>query len=180
MCIAMLRHRGISLIELITVLAAGAVLAGLALPLCRMLLLDMRMAGAVNGLVHSIHAARTRAQAELGDTVVCRSSDGRSCAPAGNWSSGWIVFANHDGDDPPAVDPGEPVLAVQQGPLPLSITSNRRAFILRPFFLRATNGTAVFCDDRGAASARAVIVSYTGRTRTAVRSSSGKPLACPG
>jgi type IV fimbrial biogenesis protein FimT len=172
-------ERGISLIEVLMALAITALLASAAVPLCRTLLMDARMASAVNALAHAIHVARAQAHAELADAVVCRSADSRQCAPAGDWSSGWIMFVNHDADDPPRVDDGEPLMAAQQGPLALSIASNRAAFVLRPFFLRSTNGTAVFCDARGSASARAVIISYTGRPRLTRLSSSGRPLTCP-
>lgn len=176
----MCRERGFSVLETMVALGVLAVLVAAAVPLCRTLLLDVRMAGAVDGLAHALHTARVRAHTGRQDTVVCRSLDGAACAGPGDWSSGWISFVNRDNDDPPVVDPGEPVLNGQQGPLPLSISSNRRAFVLRPYSLRATNGTVVFCDMRGSGSARAVIVSYTGRPRIARRTAAGGALACPG
>lgn len=175
----MLRAAGITLIEMLVALAVAAVLAGAATPLCRSLLLEARMTAAVNALVHGVHAARRLAHTQLRDAVVCRSMNGRQCAAPGDWSAGWIVYVNRDGDDPPAVDPGEPVVAAHEGPLPLAVTSNRRAFVVRPFQLRATNGTVVFCDARGPAGARAVVVSYTGRPRVTRQGAGGRPLACP-
>jgi hypothetical protein len=41
------------------------------------------------------------------------------------------------------------------------------------------NGTIVFCDARGSAHARAIIISHTGRPRVAQRDADGKPLRCP-
>lgn len=172
--------RGISLVELLVVTGMLALLASAAAPLFRTLLLDARLTTAVNALVHTTHLSRVAAQVELDDVVICRSETGAECAPPGNWSSGWIAFVNRDRDDPPVVDPGEPVLHAT-GPLALPyVGSNRRAFVLRPFSLRATNGTVVFCDERGARAARAVIVSYTGRPRASRRAASGRALACPG
>lgn len=175
----MRRCRGLTLLEMLVALVVLAVLSGAAIPFMRTLLLEARMTEAVNALVHAIHAARQLAQAEMRDAVVCRSTSALQCAPPGDWSDGWIVFVNRDGDEPPAVDKGEPiVLAHQRGPV-LSMTSNRRAYVLHPSYLRATNGTVVFCDERGGDSARAVVVSYTGRPRVSDRSASGKRLACP-
>jgi type IV fimbrial biogenesis protein FimT len=59
------------------------------------------------------------------------------------------------------------------------MTGNRIRFSYRPFGRRSTNGTVTYCDDRGADAARAVIVSYTGRPRTASLAPGGKPLRCP-
>lgn len=175
----MRRAPGITLIELLIVIGIVAVLAVSATPLLRGLLLDARMTAAVNALVHGVHLARQEAQQDLREVVICRSIDTRQCAPPGNWSSGWIVFVNRDRDDPPVVDPGEPILHVAQNQPMRVIASNRRAFVLRPYSFRATNGTVVFCDARGAARARSVIVSYTGRPRVASRNASGGALTCP-
>ena len=174
----MCRSRGFTLLELLATIAVAATLLATGIPFLRDLVLDARMTGAVNGLVHGIHLARTEAQRDLRDVVVCRSATGATCAAAGNWASGWIVFVNEDRDDPPQVDGGERVLhVIQHQPLG-SITSNRRAYVLRPYALRATNGTVVFCDARGRPAARAVIVSYTGRPRVSNRNASGQLLTC--
>jgi type IV fimbrial biogenesis protein FimT len=173
-------NAGATLAELLLAVAVVAIVLGLGVPALRGFLLDVRLAAAVNALVHAVHLARQEAQRDLRDVVVCRSTDGRHCAPPGDWSSGWIVFVNRDGDDPPVVDATEPVLHAS-GPVgPARVSSNRRAYVLRPYAMRATNGTVVFCDERGAARARAVIVSYTGRPRVSHRQAGGQPLACPG
>jgi len=171
--------RGMTLPELLAAFAVLAVILALAVPSVHWLLLEARMAGTVNSLVHAIHLARQAAHQDLRDVVVCRSITGASCAASGNWSSGWLAFVNEDGDDPPVVDPGERVLHATQRQDLASITSNRRAYVLRPFPLRATNGTLVFCDERGASGARALILSYTGRPRLATRAANGQPLSCP-
>jgi type IV fimbrial biogenesis protein FimT len=58
------------------------------------------------------------------------------------------------------------------------ITANRRSFAFRPFEIRSTNGTLIFCDRRGPEFARAVIISYTGRPRTYPAAGLGKPFSC--
>lgn len=168
-----------TLLELLAAFAVLAVVLTLAVPSVHGLLLEARMAGSVNSLVHAIHLARQAAHQDLRDVVVCRSISGSSCAPTGDWSSGWLAFVNRDGDDPPVVDPGEPVLHATQRQDLTSIASNRLAYVLRPFPLRATNGTLVFCDERGARGARAIILSYTGRPRVSTRTAGGQPLSCP-
>ncbi len=171
--------RGLTLLELLIAISLAAVLAAAGAPLFRAALLEARMAAAVNALVHTAHLARNAAQVDVRDVVVCRSIDALQCAQPGNWSSGWIAFVNRDHDDPPAVDDDERILQASGGQPLQTIRSNRRAYVLRPSPRRATNGTVVFCDARGAAEARAVIISYSGRPRVARRSATGQPLSCP-
>jgi type IV fimbrial biogenesis protein FimT len=170
---------GLTLLELLATLALGAILLGIAVPSFENLLLESRMVTAVNALVHAVHLARAAAIQQMRPVVVCRTRDGAGCAPAGDWASGWLVFANDDHDDPPFVDPGERVLQVMQRLPEVKIGSNRNAYVLQPPDQRATNGTVIFCDRRGAAAARAVIISYTGRPRVSKRTASGQPLTCP-
>jgi type IV fimbrial biogenesis protein FimT len=175
-----MRHpAGLSLPEMLLTLALCALLAGIGIPAFRSLLLDARLTGAVNAWVHTVQLARQAAHLRPGDIAICRSIDAAQCAPPGDWTSGWIVFANVDADDPPALDPGEPILLVTAPQRLVAMSSNRGSWVLRPFGLRATNGTLVFCDERGADHARAVIVSYTGRPRVSRRTASGLPITCP-
>lgn len=172
-------RNGFSLLETLVTLALVAGLLAAAVPVTRNLLLEARLTGAINSLVHAVHAARQSAHLLGRDVVICRSMDARQCAALGNWADGWISFVNRDGDDPPVVDAGEAILAVQRGSPTLTINSNRRAYVLRAFALRATNGTVVFCDERGGARARALIISYSGRPRLSQRTAADRPLGCP-
>lgn len=172
--------RAFTLIGLLFVLATAATLATAAVPVFRGWLLEARMVSAVNDLVHAIHLARVAAISEAREVVLCRSTDARQCAAAGDWTSGWLVFVNVNGGTPPMVDPGERLLAAR-GPLQLaSISSNRTSYTLRPHARRATNGTLVVCDQRGPAAARAVIISYSGRPRVSRQAANGSALTCPG
>lgn len=176
----MRRIQGLTLVEILIVMSLLAVLTTIALPLFRDVLQEARMTAAVNALVHSIHLAHQNSHTSGREVVLCRSIDGAGCLGSGDWGDGWIVFANLDRDDPPVVDSDEPVLQTS-GPQALhSITSNRRSYVVRPFSLRSTNGTVIFCDRRGSARARAVILSYTGRPRVSRQTADGHPLSCPG
>jgi type IV fimbrial biogenesis protein FimT len=175
----MCADRGITLIELLATLAVALLLISVAVPAFETLLLESRMSSAVNALVRAVHLARVTSHQQVRDVVVCRSADGRRCASGGNWTSGWIVFVNDDGDEPPAVDDGERILQVMQATAVAGVLSNRPAYVLRPMDRRATNGTVTFCDRRGAAAARAVVISYTGRPRIITRTAKGGLLTCP-
>jgi type IV fimbrial biogenesis protein FimT len=176
----MCRTAGTTLVELLTTLTIVAVLATVAVPSFHTFHLNSQRATVVNGFLHALFLARSEA-IKRGEIVsVCRSSDRSNCeSRTGDWRGGWIVFANRDRDDPPERDSGEDLIASSGGWPDGSITSNRGAYSFRPTTQGVVNGTIVFCDSRGSAYARAIIISHTGRPRVAQRDSEGKPLRCP-
>jgi type IV fimbrial biogenesis protein FimT len=171
-------QRGFTLLELLVALGILALLAGMAINGFSSTLASIRMSSQVNHLVHTLHLARHKARAIGTDIAICKSVDRRQCAPNAQWHDGWLMFANEDGDKPPHLDAGETVLATGSGQQRLRIASTRRAFIMRPPGKRSTNGSLIYCDDRGNDSARAVIISHTGKPRISPRSAGGDPLIC--
>lgn len=172
------RQRGLTLADLTITVGLIAILSTTAVPTFTHLLLDARMTEQVNGLVHAVHLAKQSAHVRLKEIVLCASPDGQRCVHDGRWQDGWLLFVNEDADYPPQVAAGEPALAAGSAFEGGSIRVNRRFFIFRAATTRSTNGTFTFCDRRGPDEARAVIVSYTGRPRTARRAPRGEPLIC--
>jgi type IV fimbrial biogenesis protein FimT len=175
----MCKAAGMTLVELLTALAVFAVLATLAAPSFGTLHLNSRRTAVVNGFLHTVFLARSEAIKRGLVVSVCRSSDGQRCAPGVDWSTGWIVFVNRDRDIPPLRDTTEELIFSSGGWPGGSITSNRRAYSFRPVTQLDVNGTIVFCDARGSAHARAIVISHTGRPRVAQRDADNKPLRCP-
>lgn len=170
--------KGMSLIELLITLATLSMLVMLSVSGFSSLFDSVRMNSQVNSLVHSFHTARQISRAKGIEVAVCKSADGQQCTTGGNWHDGWLVFDNLDRDNPPRLDPDETLLEVHESVKQLKISANRRAFILRPFGKRSTNGSFVYCDRRGSGSAKSVIISYTGKPRSSNKSASGKALVC--
>jgi len=173
------RACGWTAIELLSICAILGVLTVLAAPTFKETSLNARRAERVNALLGALQGARSAAILRAQPVVVCKSNNGRQCAsgPAATWSDGWIVFANRDRDSPPRVDPGEPVLRAEpRGEL--RVLANRDALVYWPVSLAGTTASIVFCDERGARAARAIIISYTGRARVSQRDASGRPLRC--
>lgn len=169
---------GMTLLELLLVMGIAAVLVTGAVPSFRQMIMDSRRTAAINELVGTIQFARSEAAKRNREVVLCPSGGGRQCTKD-PWNLGWLVFANLDQDSPARLDAGEPLLYVKSAREGLKITANRRVFRFRPLGVRSVNGTVTFCDSRGAQSARAVIISYTGRPRVSGRSASNRPLKCP-
>lgn len=170
---------GVSLLELLTAISVLAILGAIAMPGLSDLRHDAGRTVAVNDFIHAMFLARSEAIKRGSVVSLCKSSDGNACMnKSPDWNAGWMVFANEDRDDPPVRDAEEPVLWVYAGWPEGHITSNRPAYSFRPTTQGVVNGTILFCDRRGSAHARAIIISHTGRPRVSQRDASNKPLRC--
>jgi type IV fimbrial biogenesis protein FimT len=168
------------LIELLCTFAVLAILAGIALPTFLDLRHDTGRSAAVNGFLHSLYLGRSEALKRTSMVSLCPSADGEQCSGRANeWHRGWILFANDDFDSPPQRDPKEALILVHTGWREGTITSNRAWFSLRSTAQAIINGTVVFCDPRGSAHARALIINNVGRPRLAQRDANNRPLQCP-
>jgi len=171
-------NRGYSLYELLMTLTLAALILGLGLPSFAGVVARNRQHVEINALFHAIHLARKESIMRRQVVSLCPSVDATRCEPGKDWSSGWLMFANHDGDEPPQIDAGEPLLQVHTVGENIRITTNRRGFTLRATQKRATNGTIVVCDVANRIPPKALVVSYTGRPRVTLENSRGKPYIC--
>lgn len=171
---------GVTLLELMISVAILAIVSTIAVPGFSSLRHNAERTTAVNNFIHALYLARSEAIKRGAVVSLCKSGDGLTCMNrAPEWSTGWMVFVNDDRDEPPERDADESILAVYQGWPAGHITSNRNAYSFRPYIQAVVNGTLLFCDPRGSAQARAIIISHTGRPRVAQRDASNKPLRCP-
>ena len=153
------RQAGLTLLELLTVLAIVALLAGIAVPALDRALLNARRAATMESLVRAAWFARTEALQRGRPVILCGSAGGDRCAgEPGAWSGGWLVAAAD-----------APLTALRRGPGATDsrarLIANRGVFSFEPHDRRSTNGTLAWCDDRGAAAARAIVIAPTGRPR---------------
>jgi type IV fimbrial biogenesis protein FimT len=171
-------NSGFTLIEIMIALAVLSILGTLAIPGFTNLLQDSSRTSAVNAFIHTVFLARSEALKRGEMVSICKSPDGANCNTAGEWNGGWITFVNSDRDEPPQRDADESLLQVQEPWRGGKITANRAAFSFRPHTQGVVNGTIVFCDRRGSAAARAVIISHVGRPRVSPRDASNHSLVC--
>jgi type IV fimbrial biogenesis protein FimT len=87
-----------SVIELLMVMAALAVVTVIAVPGSSMLIENFRLKAASTSLAESLNLARDEAAKRGSIVKVCPSSNGKSCRSDGDWAQGWLVYTDGNND----------------------------------------------------------------------------------
>lgn len=156
---------------MLVVLAIVAILATFAAPSFGQLFARRAVIAAASTLASDYRYARSEAIKLSGYVTVCRSTDGTSCATtAGSWHTGWLVFADNDGNG--TLDSGtDEILRVQQELLGISSLANPT---LSSTLIKATfrpNGLGIAINDSLVVTPS---TSSTGLTRLLCISSQGR------
>jgi type IV fimbrial biogenesis protein FimT len=174
-----MRNQGVTLLEVVVVIAIMAMLAGLGAPAMNGWALDAGRTASVNAFVGTVQFARSEAARRHLPVTVCKSSDGLQCAGReAGWDAGWLVFVPSNPERPTRLDDAAPRVLNHQPRFRGQISANREAFVFRADARRSTNGTVVFCDPRGPEHSSAVVISHTGRPRSSAYSAAGTSLPC--
>jgi len=202
----MKRHCGFTIFELMLTVAVLAIGLAIGVPRMQSFILDNRLVSQINTLNSALALARSEAVKQNQLTVVCVSTDGAVCATDANWSEGWMVFVDRNGnlapdfgaDDGCAEDSVDDCLVAVEAAM---AGANTLAGATGVPSVIAFNGMGIarcdadedgateacevddayftLCDFRGAAHARALAISQTGRTAPSATSPTGDPLECP-
>jgi len=162
-------NAGLTLAELLLVLAIGALIAAAAAPGYTWLLENSRLVTRVNDLVADLHLVRSEALKRGAAVSLCRSADGASCSTSGTWTQEPGTGETRIRHQQPRSDRIRITLSAFGSSGNLSYYPSGMTF--------DRNGTFTFCTPGGAA--RAVIFSRTGRVRVARKKPDGSALACP-
>jgi len=175
-----LKQSGYSLYELIITSAVAGVLGAGVMGMSS-LLQAAHMTTEVNQLMVELSLARSEAIKRGTTVTLCNSENGADCASGSDWHKGWIVFV--DDNTNRRIDNGETIIRIEH---PLNAVALNYAGALnhdnyityKPSGQAEPNGTFTFCDGRGSAKARSIIVLGTGRPRASTKTSQNKPLRC--
>jgi type IV fimbrial biogenesis protein FimT len=173
-------QRGLTLIELLLVLAGLVIVGGLALSTFVGALEAARAAGARGDLLSSLSQAVARASLSGTRAVLCPTIDGENCSDEPDWSPGWLVFLDSNANR--ELDGGEHLLR-RQAPLPgrvrLRTTAGRTRIVYQGNGGNAgSNVTFTLCDGRGPQRARALVLANYGRLREATPSPENLASTC--
>tara|TARA_B100001540_G_C15673825_1_gene581436 strand:- start:335 stop:928 length:594 start_codon:yes stop_codon:yes gene_type:complete len=163
---------GLTLIELMAVLAIMTALLTMGIPLFQATVKNNRLQAETLALRAILTNARTEALARRMPVTVCESADGESCATdAATWSTGYIAFADQDNDR--VVDDSEDVFLVRSVDAPgitLAFDGSGSDSHLR-FSPRGDSlnfsGTFILCDNRGDREARGLLLANSGAVTVA-------------
>jgi len=92
------KQNGLTVVELLIILAAIAVVAMISVPGSAVVLEHYRLKAASADLASSLELAKAEAALRDSTVKVCPSSSGRFCRNDGDWNHGWLVFSDGNGD----------------------------------------------------------------------------------
>jgi type IV fimbrial biogenesis protein FimT len=170
------RQTGFTLVELMITLAVIAITLSMGVPSFQEMAQGNRMTSQLNELVTDLNLARSEAIKRGRTVTFCkRNSGGTACDNAAAWATGWIVFADTDGDG--TVDAGEEILRVHDaltGMDKLKFANNRVTYNASGF-ATGFSGTFIFCDNRGINHAKGRVLAATGRLGVPTATETGNP-----
>jgi type IV fimbrial biogenesis protein FimT len=89
---------GLTAVEMLIGLAVLAVIVLVSVPGASMVVEHYRLKSTSGDLVSGLYLARSEAINRASTVRVCPSSDGKSCRNDGDWSNGWLVYSDGNGD----------------------------------------------------------------------------------
>jgi type IV fimbrial biogenesis protein FimT len=159
-------HGGLTVLELLIAVVVVATLAAVALPRLGAAREAAHSGAAHQALVGSLMAAASHAASTGAEVVLC-PGDVQACRATQDWSRGWIVFADLDGDR--VHDRYETLLRRERplgGKAHLRSTPGRTRLVFQPNGNAAgSNVTFTLCDGRGPERATALVMDNVGRLR---------------
>jgi type IV fimbrial biogenesis protein FimT len=174
-----------TLVELLITLAIAGIFASLAGPSFSTMLKNNSMAIETNTLLSHINSARSEAIKRGNNVVLCKSSNNTSCTTSDNWEQGWIMYSDANNNNTLATDGTEDILRVQQKLSNSTLAGNtpyKNRIVYRPTGRSSQAGALILCadmdgdgdieDDDDFSSGHAIIISTTGRPRSADTSES--------
>ena len=175
------RHcAGFTLVELLSAITIMLIIFGIGIPVLKTTVTTNRLATSINALAGTLAYSRSEAIRRNHHVVVCKSKTGTECTRQGDWRQGWLVYVDMNRNR--SLDTAETILGSHR--LGEKIHVDYRAFgsrhylVYRPSGTTRTNGTFTFCDPHYPASARALIITKTGRARLSQVQADGNALVC--
>lgn len=161
--------RGITLIEVLMVVAIMAIVLATGAPAFGNLVAHSRSDTAASTLAATIQTARSTAVERRLNVLLCPSTDGLQCTNTNQWHHGWLVFVDRNGNDRHDEDEDVVNRAAAQAPGVAIVSSAGRRFVRYRASGAAsgTNLTLTACDRGGTSRATSLVINNAGRLRSA-------------
>ena len=168
---------GFTLIELMITLLIAAIILGIALPSLNSISNEINFSSIQQRLILDITFTRSEAVNQGGGITICASTDSSTCsATFTDWSQGWIIFADNDGDALFTGGTDEIIRASGVDSTATITWGKTNAISFSGDGTTANNSTGNFtiCDSRGDTTAvKGITLSQSGRVR------SNDSVVCP-
>lgn len=161
--------KGFSLLEAMIAMAVVAVLVSIAIPSWQSARATAHAGKTRAEMLETILAAVRHSALAGTEVVLCHPTDAdiRECSQTTNWSGGWALFADINGNR--TREANEPVVHRQarlSGGVRLWTTGGRTRLVFQPTGGNAgSNVTFTLCDDRGPGKAVTFVLANDGRMR---------------
>jgi len=171
---------GFSLFELMIIIAILGLTMAMAAPSLVTMIDNNRISASANDFIAGLQFAKAESASRVNPVTICKkNAGGDDCVAGGDWSQGWIVFSDTDGDA--SVDGGEVVLLNHEALNP-KITFGGTAGVQNSITYRPSGSTSItstevlmVCDDRGYSDvAKGILVTITGRGSVIKASETGQ------
>ena len=168
-------NTGFTLIELMVTVAIVGIFASLALPSFANLIESNRNSTATQELVANLLLAKSEALKRSNSVTLCPSINQTSCSGANDYSQGWIVFMDCNGDNtvndtigavPNCGEDGrEELIKVGDGFNSLYVNNGTRNKVTFEFSGRTADGSTFLIGKDAANVQKEVVLSRVGRVR---------------
>lgn len=156
------RQRGFTLVELLITIAVATILMTVAVPSFVETVKNNRLTTNANALLGALAIARSEAVKEGQRATVCASDDQATCG-GDDWTLGWIVWVDVDGNGVQAASELHQVGDASPSSMTLDATTYTIQFTAQGALVTGTDGSITLCDDRTGETGRVITLSNTGR-----------------
>lgn len=150
------RQSGVTLIEILVVIAIAAILASLAGPSFSTFISRTRQDSTVSQLVSDLNRARNEAIKRNTSAILCVRGSDTACGNTTNWQNGWLVCVGS------GISCNEPLTVHAPLPGELGLTTTVTSVQFRPDGSASGAATLTLAGTFSGAQARVINISVTG------------------